>query len=81
MVVCGIHCNLSLFLLIRPKTCRSNGFLRFTGQNVRARKIGRVSEVLRARVNLSWSDLRSLIVTVYKNSSAVNRYHCCIYVF
>ena len=80
MAVFGMHCNFSLFLPIRLKTCRSNGFLRFTGQNVRTRKIGRVSEVLRVRANLSWSDLRSLIVTVYKNSSAVNRCHCCIYV-
>ena len=49
MVVFGIHSNFLLVLPIRLKPCRSNGFLFFTRQNMRARKIGRVSEVLRAR--------------------------------
>ena len=49
MVVFGIHSNFLLVLPIRLKPCRSNGFLFFTRQNVRARKIGCVSEVLRAR--------------------------------
>ena len=37
---------------IRLKTCRFNGFFFFTCQHVRARKIGRVSVVLHAQVNL-----------------------------
>ena len=49
MVVFGIHSNFLLVLPIRLKPCRSNGALFFTRQNVRARKIGGVSEVLRAR--------------------------------
>ena len=49
MIVFGIHCNFFIVLPTRLKTCRSNGFLFFTRQNVRARKVGRVSEVLRTR--------------------------------
>ena len=45
----GTHCNFFIALSIRLKTYRSNDFLFFARQNVRARKIGRVSGVLRAR--------------------------------
>ena len=48
MAVFGIHCNFFIVLPIWLKACRSNDFLLFTRQNVRARKIGHVSEVLRA---------------------------------
>ena len=46
MIVFGIHCNFFIVSPIQLKICRSNIF--FTRQEVRARKIGRVSEVLRA---------------------------------
>ena len=49
MTVFGIHCNFSNDLPIRLKTCRSNVSFFFARQNVRAQKIGRVSEVLRAQ--------------------------------
>ena len=45
MIVAGIHYNFFINLLIRRKICRFNGFLFFAGQNMRARKIGHVSEV------------------------------------
>ena len=45
-MVFGIYSNFLIVLSIRLKTCRSNVFFLFTGQNVRSRKIGRVSEVL-----------------------------------
>ena len=48
MIAFRIHCNFFIVSPIQLKTCRSNGFLFLTRQNVRARKIGRVSEVLRA---------------------------------
>ena len=47
MIVFGIDCNSFIVVHIRLKTCRSNGFVFFIGQNVR--KIGRVSEVQNAR--------------------------------
>ena len=47
MVVFGIYCNFFNVLPIRQKTCRSNDF--FTRQNVHARKIGPISEVVLAR--------------------------------
>ena len=37
MIAFGIHCNFFIVLPIRLKTCRSNDFLFFTRQNVRAR--------------------------------------------
>ena len=40
MMVFGIRCNFFVDLPIRLKTCRSNIFLFFTRQNVRARKNG-----------------------------------------
>ena len=46
MILFGIHCNFFIVLLIRLKTYSYNGFLSLTRQNVRAQKIGRVSEVL-----------------------------------
>ena len=51
MIVLGIHCNTFIVTLssIRLKTCRFNGILFFTRQNVRAPKIGCASEVLCAR--------------------------------
>ena len=49
MRVFGIHCNFFIVLSIRLKAGRSNSFLFFTRQTVSARKIGCVSEVLRAR--------------------------------
>ena len=49
MMVFGIHCNFFIVLPNRLKTCRSNDFLFFTKQNVRAQKVGRVSEVLHTR--------------------------------
>ena len=48
MIVFGIHCNFSIPLPVGLKA-RSNGFLFFTRQNVRARKIERFLEVLRTR--------------------------------
>ena len=47
MIVFGIHCNFFIVLSIRLKICGSNDF--FARQNVRAQKIGRVSEVLGSR--------------------------------
>ena len=52
MIVLGIHCNFFTVFSIRLKTCRPNGFLFFTRQNVRSGKIGRVSVVLRSRAHL-----------------------------
>ena len=49
MIVFGIHCNFFILLPIWLKTYRSNVFLFFTRQNMRARKVGRVWEVLRVR--------------------------------
>ena len=49
MIVFGIHCNFFIVLCIQLKTCRSNVFFFSTRQHVRAWKIWRVSEVLRAR--------------------------------
>ena len=49
MIVFRIHCNFFIILSIRLRTCSSNGFLFFTRQIVRDRKIGRVSELLRAQ--------------------------------
>ena len=49
MIVFGIHRNIFIVLPIRLKTSRSNDFLFFSGQKVLARKIMRVSEVLRTR--------------------------------
>ena len=46
MIVFEIPCNFFIVLPIRLKTCKYNGY----EQNVRARKIGLVSEILRARV-------------------------------
>ena len=48
MKVFGIDCDFFIVLPIRLKTCRFNGFFCFTGQNVRVRKIGCISEVFRA---------------------------------
>ena len=45
-----IHSNFLIVLPIRLKTCRLNGFLFFTRQNVRTQKIVRISEVLRVQV-------------------------------
>ena len=47
-IVFGIHCNLIIVFSIRLEICRWNEFFFFTKQNMRARKIRRVSEVLRA---------------------------------
>ena len=44
-----IPCKFFIVLPIQLKIYRSNDFFFFTRQNVRARKIGRVPEVLRAR--------------------------------
>ena len=52
MIVFRIHCNFFIVLPIRLKACRSNGFFFFKRQNVHARKIGRMSEALRAGVCL-----------------------------
>ena len=49
MIVFEFHCKFFIGLPIRLKTFMSNGFLLFARQNVRARKIGRISEALRAR--------------------------------
>ena len=49
MIVFGIHCKFFIGFPIRLKTFMSNGFLLFARPNVRARKIGRISEVLRTR--------------------------------
>ena len=46
MIAFGIHCNFFIVLPIQLKPCRCNGFLLFTRQNERARKIGHISEVL-----------------------------------
>ena len=54
MMVFGIHCNFFIVLPNRLKTCRSNDFLFFTKQNVRAQKVGRVSEVLHTRARPDW---------------------------
>ena len=50
MIVFRVHCNFFIVLPIRLKACRSNGFFFFKRQNVHARKIGRMSEALRAGV-------------------------------
>ena len=52
MIVFGIHCNFFIGLPIQLKTCRSSVFFFFARLNVRARKIGRVSEVFRTRACL-----------------------------
>ena len=50
MIVFEIHCNFFIVLPIRLKTCRSKEFFKiFYKANKRARKIGRVSEVLHAQ--------------------------------
>ena len=51
MIVFGTDCNFFTVLPIQLKTCRFNVFFFFMFQNVRARKIGRVSEVLRVRAS------------------------------
>ena len=48
MIVFGNYYNFFIVLPIRLKTCRTDIFFSFLRQNVLARKIGRVSEVLRA---------------------------------
>ena len=48
MIAFGIHCRFFIVSPIQLKTCGSNVFLFFKRENVRARKIDRVSEVLRA---------------------------------
>ena len=48
MIVLSTHYNVFMFLPIRLKVCRSNGFFFFARQNVCARNIGRVSEILHA---------------------------------
>ena len=48
MIVFGIQYNFFIVLPIPMKTCRSNVFFFFAKPNVHARKIKRVSEVLRA---------------------------------
>ena len=50
MIVFGTHFDFFIVFPVCLKTCRCNGFFVFTRQNVSARKIGRVSEVLCARV-------------------------------
>ena len=57
MIVFGIHCNFFIVSPIQLKICRSNIF--FTRQEVVARKIGRVSEVLRARSATGTQNLSS----------------------
>ena len=52
MIVFVINCNFFIVLPIQLKTCSSNDFFLFTRESVRARNIGRVSEVLRARPRL-----------------------------
>ena len=47
MTVFEIH--FFIVLPIRLKICRSNVSFLFTRQNVRAQKLGRISEVLRAK--------------------------------
>ena len=47
MIVFGIYCNFLIVLPIRLETCKSNIFLLFTRQKLRAQRIGHVSEVLR----------------------------------
>ena len=48
-IVFSIHCNFLILLPFCLVSCRSNGFFLFARQNVRARIIGRVSEVLHDR--------------------------------
>ena len=48
MIVLATHYNFFMFLPIRLKVCRSNGFFFFARQNACARNIGRVSEILHA---------------------------------
>ena len=62
MIVFGIDCNSFIVVPIRLKTCRSNAFFFFIRQNVRARKIGRVSEFLLAQVRRSASGAQSVQV-------------------
>ena len=80
MIVVGVHCNVFIVLPIRLKTCRCNVFSFFTRQNVRARKIGRVSEVLRAQVRpigiecascLGLTVYSKLIIKILQNVNAV----------
>ena len=62
MIVFGIHCNFFIFLPIRLKTCRSNNLLFLQGK-MKKRKIGRVSEVLRAQarpIGMGWAICPSL---------------------
>ena len=49
MIAFGIHCSFFIVLPFQIKTCSSNVFF-FTRENVLTRKIGPVSEVLRARL-------------------------------
>ena len=69
MIVFGIHCNFFIVLPIRLKPCRSNGFLCFTMQNVRARKLStsqRFSELDRHRThNLSRPEDAVLIERIF----------------
>ena len=54
MIAFGIHCRFFIVSPIQLKTCGSNVFLFFKRENVRARKIDRVSEVLRAWPRPDW---------------------------
>ena len=49
MIVFANHCKYFIVLPIGLKTCRCNCFFFYKRQNVRARKIGRFSEVLQVR--------------------------------
>ena len=53
-----------MVLPVQLKTCRSNVFLFFTKQNVRPRKIGRVSEVSRARTQFVQTCLMIFLIWV-----------------
>ena len=58
MIVFGIQCNFFIVLPIRLETCRYNAFSSLKRQNVRARKIGHVSDVLRAKRTQSASGVQ-----------------------
>ena len=49
MIVFAINYNFFIVLPFRLKACRSYWFLFFTRENVRAQKIGHVSDVFRAQ--------------------------------
>ena len=72
MIVFGIHCNFCIVLPIQLKTCRSNGILFYTRQNVRARKIGRVSKACDTNIN-------GTIAPQYAHSfSLCSPFHVCV---